>query len=137
MKTEFEFIPLKKVGMFLFGSSIKNYVEDDFKKVINNDKTEWDSYFYKDTGLVLYTEKESIVSIACHKECVIGGVNVIGMQIGEFVNNYNYYPDLNLTDTIFLSNDKTKPHIVYEFDKLGMQAWVKDGLIVSVFCSDE
>ena len=129
-----ELVPLKKVGVFIFNDDIRNYSDYGLKIERSLDKTGWDTYRLEKDGVIIHTENNLIVSIACYNYCYLKNQNVINMKVGDFVNLNKVYPDLNQTDTIFL-NEEEYPHIVYEFETLGMQIWVKKGVIDTVFCA--
>ena len=130
-------IPFKSVGPFRFGTKISDYLENSVYNYIQKkdpDETNWDCYEIESPKLDIYVENGLIQSIACYKKCILNGKNIIKIKIGDFISHVNEYPDLNQTDAIFIGNEE-KPQVVYEFDKFGLQVWVKEGIIITVYCS--
>ncbi|TKG93821.1 hypothetical protein EYV94_16385 [Puteibacter caeruleilacunae] len=130
---EFEFVPFRRMGVFTFGENIRSYYTAGFVFEECDDKTEWDTYKNEGKGFELYVENDLIASIACRKELYYKGENVIGMRIDGFLEYYGLVQSVE-TDKIFIPCDNDYQD-VYEFDDVGLQVWVKDNVIETVFCS--
>jgi hypothetical protein len=126
-------IPFKQVGPFAFLEDIKSYEGFAFDFIPCDDKTEWDVYKLKEEGIELYTENNSIVSIACRKELYYKTVNLIGISFDSFLSKFNL-KTTGEVDKIYLPNDDDYQDVI-EFDGIGIQVWLKENKIETVFCS--
>ena len=139
MHKDYLFIPHVSVGKFKFGENINKYT-DGIDYIYTKAEEEWDWHQYElaSPRISIYVDDDKIVSIACRDKCMLFGSNIIGMTMTDFIALINAYPDLDQTDTVYTEDEnrrKDKPQIVYEFDNFGIQAWVKNGIIVTAFCS--
>lgn len=139
MHEDYKLVPHISVGRFKFGEKISKYISDiDYNFTKGEDDWDWHQYELVNPQMNIYVDEDKIVSIACRKKCMLFGSNIIGMSMSDLINVTNAYPDLDQTDTVFTESENRKldnPQIVYEFDNFGMQVWVKNGVIVTVFCS--
>lgn len=127
------FNPFENVGNFQINSNIKDYVHNySFTFTPINDTTEWETYELVDEGIVIYVEKDLIISISCDTELLYKGRNIIGMNINEFINFSNFKPD-DFIDKLWVSDDEQQE--VYEFFDIGLQVWCSDNVIVTVIAS--
>jgi hypothetical protein len=131
----FNLIPFKQVGPFVFFENIKSYCEYNFDFIKCDDKTGWDSYKLGHEGIELYTENNSIISIACRKELRLNHTNLIGLSLDSFLNKYGLKPSKE-EDKIYIPDDDNYQDVI-EFDEIGLQIWLKGNKIETVFCSPQ
>jgi len=126
-------IPFISVGEFKFNTNIENYTSIyKFAYSPCDDITGWDKYKSNEFMFEIYTLDSLIVSIACRKQCIYKRKNLIEMLINDFISTYKINPDK--IEKMFIGNEK-KAQKIYEFDSLGLQIWVRDTKIVTIFCS--
>lgn len=124
--------PLDSVGPFKFNSSIEAYLDSyELKYSPDIDETEWKTYSIEEMGLNIYVEQEKRVSIKSMKHLFYGDKDLIGMDFDFFKEYFQIEPDEE--DSISIDDDMNQS--VYEFEKLGLQVWVRYHKIVTVFCS--
>ena len=128
-------IPFKQVGPFCFHKDILSYKDCEFEFVPCDDKTGWDVYKLRHEGIELYTENNTIVSIACRKEIYFKGANLIGLAYDKLTNEFNLTPT-GEADKIYIPSDDDYQDVV-EFDEIGIQVWIKEDKIETVFCSPQ
>ena len=139
MDKHYIFIPNISLGVFKFNNNIEKYIHQfDFE--YSQVEPDYDYYVYEfeHPNINVYVEEGIIETISCREKCIYKGKNIIGMKIQKFINLSSAFPNLNLTDTTYTDEEnknKDNPQIIYEFENLGLQAWVKNGYIKSVFCS--
>lgn len=125
---DFEWIPLKKVGTFTFGSSIEDYIEKYSLMHIPeeyNEAVDWAVYKINENDRV-YAEGGRVVSVSCSSRCLYKKKNLIGISIDQI-------PLILGTthDTVETEELSDGPQQVYEFDQLGLQLWVRKGRVVT------
>lgn len=129
-----EWIPLHRVGPFMFGRSINEYrVQYDLHPVPEeyNEKVAWDVYALSaDNEIRIYCEKGVISSVSCENWCIYQGENIISLSLDEVFARFGEQPDA--VEIIELSEG---PQDVYDFDELGLQLWLKHGKVVAALCS--
>ncbi|MFB6319586.1 hypothetical protein [Saccharicrinis sp. FJH54] len=130
-----ELIPFNRVGLFVFKENIEAYSAFDFSFTECDDITSWDVYELEEVGIDIYTEKNCIVSIACRKELFFNGTNLIGLSFSTFTSKFNLKPS-GETNRIYMPVDDDYQEVV-EFDEIGIQIWLKENKILTVFCSDK
>ncbi|MFB6340996.1 hypothetical protein ACE1ET_04715 [Saccharicrinis sp. FJH62] len=128
-----ELIPFNRVGLFVFNENIEAYSEFDFSFTKSDDVTNWDGYELEDEGLDIYTEKNCIVSIACRKELFFKGTNLIGLSFNTFTRKFKLKPS-GETDQIYMPVNDDYQEVI-EFDEIGIQIWLSENKILTVFCS--
>lgn len=126
--------PLKQVGPFKFGSTLKEYSDTfSFREDENKYRTpeDWKAYIIdgENDNLAIYVEDGEIVSIRSEKELYYKDYNLIGLRIDAFIKLVESAPseidkDFELPSSI---------QDVYEFDDLEAQVWVLDGVVVTIF----
>lgn len=126
--------PKKGIGLILLGELISFELCDKFNLEDKgyNEITEWTKYENESIGICIYTELRKIVSIACYKKCILDNINLIGLDIAEFNECFNYKS--NEVEEYELSDGIQQ---VYEFEEISTQLWVSNGKIVSVIISDD
>ncbi len=128
-----DWIPLHRVGLLEFGTSIDRFIENGTATAIDtDDSTGWLTFAYDDDSIRVHVEDRRIVSVACYEDCLFNETNLIGIDFESIVKLLGYTPD-GSPDVIFIDDE---PQQVYEFEKLGAQVWVKDGRVTTVFCED-
>lgn len=130
---KFDIIPKERVGPFLFGSKIKEYsilpiirVDEEY-----DEETGWISYKLKDRDIRIYVENEKIIAVAIYDECFFQGKNLIGIDINKLNKIINVEP--NNYDKMELDTGSKE---VFDYDTLGIQVYVVEGMIDSITCSD-
>ena len=127
-------IPLRRVGCFEFGSGIADCIGTHHLVEIPEEYNEtvgWKVYRSPgDDNIRIFSENGEVVSVACYDECLYQGVNLIGLSLEEFVQVVGSQP-LAQPDTILVDDG---PQKVFEFDDVEAQVWVKDEKVVTVFC---
>lgn len=125
--------PCYGVGEFLLNSPINHYQNHNFYIYPKVEETSWITYELSDDGISIFVENSLIVSISCTKECIYKGINLIGMQISNFISKYGImYEEV---EEIYLTDDITQK--VYEFDKICLQIWCQDNVIVNIIASSD
>lgn len=134
---KFELQPKKGIIPFEFNESIMGYL----KKYPYNFQSreideEWDCYsFFSDTIKVYTDDLKKIVSIKCNENLYFNDINLIGCDLGRFLNNINILENQLEKETIWLNEIETQ--IVYELEILGLQLWVNQyGFIKTIFAND-
>ncbi len=139
MDKNYILIPNISLGIFKFGNNIEKYIHQfDYEYSQVEPESDYYVYEFENPNIDVYVEEGLVESISCRKKCIYKGKNIIGMKIQEFINLSNAFPDLNLTDTAYTDEENKNidnPQIIYEFENLGLQTWVKNSIIISVFCS--
>ena len=126
--------PYIGVGDFDFGKKINTYFDIyKFEYFKCEDATEWDMYKVPDLSIEIYTENETIVSIACRKHCYFKGINIIGMNLVDFYNLLKLSPNRTV-DKIYVKEGNHYQDVI-EISEIGVQIWVYRGKIKTVFCS--
>lgn len=132
---ELNFKPKISVGDFVFNTEISEYnrFDFDFVKCADDDKTGWDTYLLINPRVNIYTEGKNIVSISSDEQFLWKGHNLIGFSFDRLYQIFDN-PIADEEDELFVGEEDKKQK-VYEFDDLGMQVWVKDGIIVKVYAN--
>jgi len=129
----YEFIPGISVGPFKFGSPISTYLDKYICQYYPAEsEVGWESYVFKKPLINVYTENGLIHAIKCEKFCIIGRVNIIGMDLISLVKTLGVNYDFS--EKIFIDSDDGYQD-VFDFDKFGLQVWVVESKVVTVFCS--
>jgi len=122
-------IPFKQIGQFKLDRSILNYKNELFEE------GEFDDLgckpYYLADDLTLFVDKtENIEFVICYSNCVYKGINMIGMAIQNFIEftNEKYSGEVDELDF----EEDNIPQYIYEFESIGLQIWVKEGIIVTV-----
>ncbi|MCP4350392.1 MAG: hypothetical protein GY795_33405 [Desulfobacterales bacterium] len=129
-----EWIPLKSVGQFVFGTPIDEYYKKFSLKPIPEEYYEgvgWEVFGISGEDLRLYFEKGRLKAVLCKESCLYRGMNLIGMAIEEVTDMLNEEPDIMEPEEL---SDGWQE--VYDFENLGLQLWVKKGTVVTAICSD-
>ena len=134
MKNRYDFKPLQGVGPFKFGSKLKMYQHLNLKESFDeyNSKVDWRVFKMEKPDSRIYFENNQITSIACYEEIYYKGHNLIGTSFDELKVIINRVPDEQ--SSLEIENGIQN---IYEFDDLAIQVWVKDDVVVSIFCSCE
>lgn len=130
----YDWIPLTRLGPFEFRGDIRRLVESCIVIPLksNDDSTGWDTYGYgKDAETRVHIENDLIVTVACYERCILHGRNLIGLEFDSAKQLIGCGHD-EVPDIIEIDDE---PQEVYEFDDAGAQVWVKDGKVITVFCS--
>lgn len=133
MKIRYEWIPKKRIGPFVFGKSIDKYIREYELTIVPeeyNRKVDWAVYKTIDDNRI-YVEDKKIISVSCSSTCEYKGCELIGKPIDEILRHINCQPDS--VEKAELSEGVQE---IYELDQMGLQLWVKDGLVITVFVND-
>lgn len=127
-----ELIPLKSIGPFLFNSELSHYTSlaltelpEEYDKEVG-----WRSYALPDNDVRIYVENGTIVSIACYDECIFCNYDLVGLH--EEVSKSIIQSKLTHLEIMEL-DDEVK--VILEYDDIGMQVYIKDGVVESVTCN--
>jgi hypothetical protein len=132
METEIK--PFIGLGEFDFGKKIDPYFDKyEFEYFKCDDATGWDTYKIVDLSIEIYTENGTIVSIACRKNCSLNGINIIGKNLVDFYNSLNINPNRPI-DKIYVKEGEHYQDVI-EIPEFGLQIWVYEEEIKTVFCS--
>jgi hypothetical protein len=129
-----DWVPLKRVGPFRFGEAVKGYIAE-YALVLLPEEYEpgvrWSVYSAPNVDVRIYAEDGAILSVACYEECLLNGRELIGLDIATATRIIGSRPsgDVDLIEMV------DGPQEVYEFEDVEGQVWVKDGRVVTVFCS--
>jgi hypothetical protein len=126
--------PHIRVGEFMFGQDINEYLKKyPFIFTPEDKSTGWETYTLEKEGLVLFTERKSIVSILCEKNCHYKEYELINSNINDFLIHLE---DIKVSsiDEIFVTDDILQ--FVYEIDELGFQIWCEQNIIKTVILSN-
>ena len=115
------------------GSNINEYKNLLLVKVDEYDAdVDWISYKLENRDMRLYIENNKFVSVACYDECIFKGKNLIGLNINELNKFLNKKPDKS--EKMMLDSGLKE---VYDYYNLGIQVYVKAGIVDSITCSIE
>ncbi len=128
----YDWIPLTRVGKFIFNTVVQKYVDQGLleKMPDDQDATGWQTYGVPGGSLRVHVEDNRIISIACYDECILNGYNLIGMTFDDAKNVLEIQPSEDV-DIIDIGDTRQE---VFEFDDLEAQLWVEKGKVVTVFC---
>lgn len=131
----YKWIPNKSLGKFVLGAPINQYdnlilMEEEYDKSV-----EWEVYKPIDSDMLrIFVEENKIISIACYDTCSYQDTNLIGKKLGELEKILAQKPT-EIGEPIEL--DIGGEQIPIEFDPVGLQVWIKDGVVVSAFFRSE
>ena len=129
------FQPKVGVGEILFGDPISRYLEIlNLNAQLTSESKEYDVYDLPEKDLTVYVEDGLVESINCQEELVFKGRNVIGMTYDDFLSYYDLEPD-GEPDSLDFEDDNI-PQLVFEFDELDLQIWVKNDIVVTAVASN-
>ncbi|WP_089725566.1 hypothetical protein [Candidatus Thiosymbion oneisti] len=131
------FEPLQGVGPFRFGEMIEPLVDKLGLIGVpegDDDVTGWIGYTMLGQDIRIYSEDGKIVSIACYEDCWYKGRNLIGSTLQDVV--WLLGP-ANLSNEPNVIEIDDAEEVVYEIESVEVQLWIRDGVIVTVFCSPE
>lgn len=128
-----EWNPNISVGVFRFGDRIDHYISalsltefpDEYDEEVG-----WKVYGWSGPELRIFVEDDKIVSIACYDECWYRGVNLIGTDFSEAIVCIGSSPEDD--PEAFDINGETQ--VVFEFEEVDAQLWVKEDIVVTVIC---
>ncbi len=122
--------PLKRVGPLYFNSNIENVTNDAtlVKTEDPDSNTNWSNYDYGPGIAEVYVDNGLITSVNCFVSCIYAGVELIGKVLGDFEKTLECKPS-GPPEFIELPDG---PQKVIEYDSVGAQVWVKEGLINTI-----
>lgn len=118
--------PFTGIGDFELNKSISKYsnkfylIKDDYDAITN-----WTTYYVDDHDIILFTEKESIVSIKCKEQCIFNNVNLIKSSINVF-KTMNIHA--NFDEEVYIDDFEIQK--VYYVDLLGIQCWTNENDLI-------
>lgn len=127
------FIPNVSLGCFSFGTNIKRYLNNHtFIYLKNPNRSEgygFDTYNFEKLNLEVWTDDKGVIQcVRSENDCFWNNVNMIGLRYVKFKEIFNAQPD---SEDICFFPDGTSQH-VYDFDSIGLQLWVRYGIIRTV-----
>lgn len=130
-KLELDIVPFRRIGPFYFDVGIRKYTRS-FSFEITRKTKNYSTQHYRlsSIDLTLFVDEGKIESIGCYQSCTLFERELIGMNIKVFENVFKVRP-FGKADKIYLAEAST-PHLVYEYEQLGLQLWVKNGKIDQV-----
>jgi hypothetical protein len=128
-----EWTPLIRVGPLEFGANIGPLVEEGVVIPLeyDDDSTGWETYAYGGDAVCVHVDDGRIVSVACYQQCLLRSRNLIGLDFASAVELIGFSPSCE-PDIILIDEE---PQQVFEIEEVEAQLWVKDGIVVTVFCS--
>jgi len=128
-----EWNPNIGVSAFRFGDRIDRYISamglEEFPNKYN-ETVGWEIYGWSESDLHVYVEDDRIIAVACYDECWYRGINLIGTNITKGMECIGVRPEDN-PDKFDLDDGI---QVVFEFDEVDAQLWVKEGIVVTVIC---
>lgn len=130
----FEWTPRKQLGPFEFGAFFNKDLLENYSVVEvpeeYNSSVDWTVYKFNQDGRV-FLEDDKIVSILSTSEVFYHDKNLVGMQIDQIINLLDSEPD-----SIESEEMSDGVEYVYEFEQLGLQLWISEGVVVTVIVND-
>jgi len=127
-----EWVPLKRVANFMFGSAVDPYVTDGYLMALpDEDGVGWRAYGVRGRDMRVYAEDGEIISIACSDECCLKGRNLIGLPIEDAIEVIGTPPSSEPEQQWIIHERQT----IYYFDEMEAMLWVHRGVVVSITCS--
>lgn len=126
-----DWVPLKRVGLLDFDASIAPFVEDrtlvyDYA----DDVLGGVNYSYDGDAVSVDVEDGRIVAVMCFEQCLLNDTNLIGLDFDTVEKLLGCPPD-GRPDVIEIDDE---PELVYDFDEVGAQVWVRNGRVVVITC---
>ena len=130
------FVPNISLGQFVLGSDIRIYLKTAsyiFEENPDKDKGYgYDSYYFEKNNLEVWTDSNGIIeSIRSEYACYWNNINVIGLRFEKFKAIYHLEPDSE--DRCYFPNGSSQH--VYDFESVGIQIWVRYGIIRTAIVS--
>ena len=125
----FDWVPNVAVGPLKFGELVSPHVESGLLEFCADLSNDSDCFVLagKNDPAVYTNEKGAIDDILTDQKLVFRGQNLIGMRIEAVVDLLGQEPE-ELSEPIELDDDV---QVSAEFDSLGLQLWLRDGVAVS------
>lgn len=127
--------PRKCVGPLVFGEPIPGHLLGGVLNEIDLEEAEggipWQTFSTADDAVDVHVDDDKVITVACYRECRLGDVDLIGLPFDEAVAAIGSGPDAG-PEAIEIADGVQH---VYEFDSVEAQLWVRDGTVVTVFCS--
>lgn len=126
--------PGYSVGPFRLGDHIGPYCKQfDFEIETIGERDPTTFYSIGDDFTITLDDDGRIEALHCHGELLYRGANLIGMSLQQLEVH---------TDTTYVGEpdslnweDDDIPQIVYEFETLGLQVWIKREIVVTIIAS--
>ncbi|GBC62887.1 hypothetical protein DENIS_3871 [Desulfonema ishimotonii] len=131
-KIVFDWIPLERVGPFVFGDLIEKYCDKFKLKQIPeeyNEKVGW-QVWRKDSRFSVFSERERIVAVSCSTSCNYRNIDLIGISVKDVISILDTIPD-----SVEMIHLVEGPQKVYDFDDLELQLWAKNDVVETAICS--
>lgn len=131
---QMNWIPLKKIGPFIFETQIDDYIKKYQLTLIPEERDEtvkWDVYKVSDIDMRIYTEEGMITSVALYDNCFYKGHNLIGMSFHDVMEVLSLPIPSAPSDIIEVDEED---EFIYELDSLEAQIWVRRKKVVTVYC---
>lgn len=141
---EWEYIPCKSYGPFMFHDRISKYLdmmEENFGYIYYKKSKRpgaFHDYDIPSLGISLLVRNRVISVIRFEKIFMFRGYNLIKMDYSRFIEIFNVVPDdIDYKLPVEQKNGRCKWQDVYDFDSLGLQLWVwRDRIVTVMACRD-
>ncbi len=127
-----DWIPLQRVGVFLFGAEIDSFRNECKLEPVQeeySDSVGWEVYGIFGEDVRIFVENEVVVQLACYESIKYDGVELIGLSIDSLIDVLGFEPTGK--DSVEIEGET---QVVYEFDDLEAQFWTSRGRVTTVFC---
>lgn len=131
-------VPGKSIGVFVLGSSIKDYdSRADCEHVIFDlieDGGDW--YNFLGGSISVWLDNGIIDAISCCNDLYIDGVNIIGMNINKFIKRFNVEVDTCELDYQYLEPlNRHRQYCWYFKEYPEMSLWTWRNSIINIMIS--
>ncbi|NEO88691.1 MAG: hypothetical protein F6J87_31360 [Spirulina sp. SIO3F2] len=131
-----DWVPQTRVGFLYLNTLVTDYDEEMglFLSETADDITGWETYEIDSEDsqeICLFTEDKVIMSIVVDKFIYYKGINLIGLDENQLIDNLRIEPNEIGKGVIYENGDVVTP---LEFDPLGLEVWIQDDIVVSVCC---
>ena len=127
----YNWVPNVSVGEFRFGTPVSDYVDVGrvTKRTYDPELGGGDWYADENDDPVITVDEHGLINdILCYDGLFYRGRNLIGLHIEEVVKVLGQSPD-EYGEPVELDDDDVQ--ITAEFEDLGLQLWLRDGVAVS------
>ena len=87
---------------------------------------EWETYEIPGYESRVYVEDGRVDRIGCYDELIFKGTNIIGLSLSEFRALFGPEDEIG---------EEFDGEVPVEFEKVGLQVWLRDDVVQCVICS--
>lgn len=123
----YELVPNRSLGIFILGDKIDKYLALPYEYEPARsfgDGTDYETYYFFDSSICVWTENNRIGSIDCDYACYWKGKNLIGMLYDDFISFVQCEPDSQDSFYVPINADQGRNQMAYVFFSLGLTIWV-------------